>query len=318
LSNLTETIQSCPCCGSPNRVSVLEDARDLLTSSPPAAFGIWRCNECSSAYLSPRPRQQYLGQYYPEEEYLPMGDNAGTGSPWKQRIKRSLRSVLSLPYTIRFGNPEPTMSPFGEGRMLEIGFGHGVYLREMHSLGWDVFGCDISSHKVERLKEQFGSERIFLGKLEEMAFPPESFDLIALWHVIEHLHAPGPIIERIRGLLKPGGRLIIGTPNFPCVEERCFGRWWIGFEVPRHLIVFSQAGLVQLLAEHGFKISGIRPSLWSYSVPDSLALFFKDRLGVQIWGGRTHLLIHHLLFPLVALSRTLGNWAILEVTAQKQ
>jgi SAM-dependent methyltransferase len=314
---LTEFVLSCPCCGSLDRIPVLERARDLLTSSPAAAFGIWKCTGCSSAYLSPRPKEQHLGRYYPDDEYLPVDKGYARPTGWMQDVKYYLRLVLGLPYIIRFGALEPTVSPFGAGRLLEIGFGHGVYLAEMHRLGWDVSGCDISESKVERLQAKFGEDRIFLGSLDEIPVEPESFDLIALWHVIEHLHDPGPMLDRIRTLLKPGGRLTIGTPTYPCLESKFFRKWWIGFEVPRHLIVFSQPALVQMLIEHGFKIAHVRPSIWSYSVPDSVALFFKDRLGINIWGGRLHRWIHHLLFPVVALSRALGNWAILEITAQK-
>ena len=272
---------------------------------------------CSSAYLSPRPARAHLGLYYPENEYLPMGENTGGGRGRSAStiVKQCLRSLLSLPYSIRFGRAEATLPPFGGGRLLEIGCGHGLYLTAMRRLGWDVYGCDISRRKVDRLKKEFGDDRIFCGRIEELSFAPESFDLIALWHVIEHLHEPGTALERIRGLLRPGGRLILGTPNVASIEARFFRRWWIGFEVPRHLVVFSRPALERLLVDRGFRISRIRPSLWSYSVPDSLALYLDHRCGSRFWGGRTHMWMHHALYPWVALSRTLGNWAVLEITA---
>lgn len=315
---LIETVRACPCCGSFIRKSLHEDVHDLLASStPPGTFGIWNCLACSSTYLSPRPTVEHLGLYYPEDEYLPMGDAAGSSQGWTTSIKNRLRLLLSLPYSVLFGRPEATMAPFGGSRLLEIGFGHGIYLKDMHRLGWDVYGCDISRSKVERLKQELGDDHVFLGVLADIPLPPESFDLIALWHVIEHLHDPGTMLDRIRKLLRPGGLVIIGTPNVQSLEARLLGRWWSGFDVPRHLVVFSQKGLVQLLEDRGFKTSKVRPSLWSYSVPDSLALFLGDRFGLRIWGGRMQMWMHHILYPWVALSRTLGNWAILEVTAVK-
>jgi len=315
----TEIVRACPCCGSSSRDCILEDAQDLITSStPPGFFGIWKCLTCSSTYLSPRPTSEHLALYYPEDEYYPLAERRVSSSHrWAATVKQHLRFLLSLPYSVRFGRAESTVAPFGQCRMLEIGFGHGIYLREMHRLGWEVYGCDISRHKVEQLKRELGGDHVFLGRIEDISLAPESFDLIVLWHVIEHLHEPRLMLDRIRGLLRPGGRLMIGTPNVHSIEARILRRWWIGFEVPRHLIVFSQKALVQLLVDQGFEVARVRPSLWSYSVPDSLALYLKHRFGFQIWAGRRHRWMHNMLYPWVALSRTLGNWAILEVTAVK-
>jgi len=73
-AGLTENVDTCPCCGNGPRSVLVAGARDLLTvSSPPGSFGIWRCLTCSSAYLSPSPTKEHLGLYYPEDEYLPMG-----------------------------------------------------------------------------------------------------------------------------------------------------------------------------------------------------------------------------------------------------
>jgi SAM-dependent methyltransferase len=260
-----------------------------------------------------------VGLYYPEDDYLPIGEGGigGRSGSSSAIVKQCLRSLLSVPYSVRFGSAETTGPPFGGGRLLEIGCGHGIYLTNMRRLGWDVYGCDISRRKVDRLKREIGDDHIFFGRIEDLSFAPASFDLIALWHVIEHLHDPGAALERMRALLRPGGQLILGTPNVESLEARVFGRWWSGFDVPRHLVVFSRRALEQLLVNRGFRVSRTRPSLWSYSVPDSLALYLNCRGRFRFWGGRAHRWMHHMLYPWVALSRTLGNWAILEVTAVK-
>lgn len=315
--DLTEEVDTCPSCGSSPRVSLVTAAKDLLTSSPPAEFGIWRCLSCSSTYLSPRPTKASLSLYYPDD-YLPMDAVSGQPSRWRRQVKRILRTLLSLPYSLRFGDPGPAVRPFGQGRLLEIGCGHGHYLAEMRNLGWDVYGCDISQDKVDKLIPKFGPDHVLCCSMENL--PPDLglFDIVGLWHVIEHLHEPRKALEQIHKLLKPGGRVIIGTPNVDSWEARLFGRWWIGFEVPRHLVVFSRHGLERLLIDTGFKLSRVRPSLWAASVPDSLAFSLNHRLGIDIWANAFHQCLHYILFPAVALSRTLGNWAIIEITATKR
>jgi len=118
-------------------------------------------------------------------------------------------------------------------------------------------------------------------------------------------------------MLKPGGRLALSTPNANCAEARLLGRWWIGYEIPRHLTLFNVETLRKLLNDCGFEIGRVRPSLWAASLPDSISLLVSDLTGCSIWGTRLHRMLYYGLFPLSVLWCVAGNWAVVEVAASK-
>jgi hypothetical protein len=120
--------------------------------------------------------------------------------------------------------------------------------------------------------------------------------VITLWHVIEHLFDPFADLGTLYRLLRPGGRLLIGTPNCASLEAKVFGCWWSGYDMPRHLILFDAGALTRALQQKGLRVTRVRPASFPTSVCDSIVLFLKDRLGLLAW----------------------GSWAVLEVTAVKE
>ncbi len=317
---LTEVVERCPACGAEGSELLIQEAPDLLTSSPRCTFNVWRCQSCESAFVSPRPRKEHMGVFYPASEYLPITDleslsSKTMGKPGNGRVKRAVRRLCDLPYRLRYGSPGTTFPPFGNRRILDVGCGQGLYLADMHKEGWDVYGCDISREKVECLSRVFGPHHVLLGEVDALSFPGGFFDAVSLWHVIEHLYDSASALQRVYELLRPGGRLVIGTPNATSPEARTFGRWWVGYDVPRHLVVFSRRSLLAQLERAGFAVTGVRPSLWATSAPDSVAFYFKGRFGWNIWKSRVHKGIHCSLYPLVSCSRVLGNSSVIEVTA---
>lgn len=263
-----------------------------------------------------------MGGFYAASEYLPITDLEAlefttNGSPRCGWIKRAVRGICDLPYRLRYGSPSTTFPPFGNRRLLDVGCGQGFYLAEMQRQGWDVYGCDISREKVECLTRVFGPDRVLHGEVDQVTFRGGFFDAVSLWHVIEHLYDSASALQRVYELLRPGGRLVIGTPNATSPEARTFGRWWVGYDVPRHLVVFSRRSLLALLERAGFTVTGVRPSLWATSAPDSVAFYLKGRFGWNIWKSRLHKGFHYALYPLVSCSRVLGNSSIIEVTAVK-
>jgi SAM-dependent methyltransferase len=187
----------------------------------------------------------------------------------------------------------------------------------MHALGWEVWGCDLDAEKVERARSALGVSTIRAGAFQQLEFPEGYFDAVVLWSVIEHFHEPAAELLRVNRLLRAGGRVVIGTRNPLSAAARLFGRYWAGWDVPRHLVIFSPKGLVDMLRTRGFRVDRVRPSAWMSGFPDSLAFLLRGRLGCGVWGGRIHRLLYYLFFPLVSLSIAAGNWEVLEVTAVK-
>lgn len=136
------------------------------------------------------------------------------------------------------------------GRLLEVGFGNGQTLRRMQSLGWDVQGVEFDPVAVDNARA-LGLD-VYLGDLASQHLPESSFDAVTSSHVLEHLPDPEGFLNECRRLLKPGGSLVIYTPNSDSLGHRVFCRNWRGLEPPRHLHLFSADNLPYMVRRSGF------------------------------------------------------------------
>ena len=134
----------------------------------------------------------------------------------------------------RFGGiPEPR----GAKRLLDVGCGDGASLALLKHAGWDVWGVEMNAQAAARAAQ--AGARVFTGSFEEAPLPAESFDIIRMWHVLEHVDDPRVVIDKAVRLLAPGGELIIGVPNVNAFYRWLFGAAWAGWDLPRHLYHFS-------------------------------------------------------------------------------
>jgi SAM-dependent methyltransferase len=124
------------------------------------------------------------------------------------------------------------------GRLLDIGCGNGALLARLRSLGWETVGHEMDPMAACFARSHFGLD-VREGLLAEAGFAPESFDVVTLSHVIEHFHYPENLVLQCRGLLKPGGKLIILTPNTDSLGHKHFRESWRGLEPPRHIHCFN-------------------------------------------------------------------------------
>jgi cyclopropane fatty-acyl-phospholipid synthase-like methyltransferase len=136
------------------------------------------------------------------------------------------------------------------GTLLEVGAGTGHFAHYMIEYHWDVTALepDESARKVASEKFQMEIQPIeILGQLKE-----DSFDVITLWHVLEHVQDIGGYVSHFRSLLRKDGVLIIAVPNHTSRDAKQYGMKWAAYDVPRHLWHFSPASMEKLLTKHGF------------------------------------------------------------------
>jgi SAM-dependent methyltransferase len=144
----------------------------------------------------------------------------------------------------------------GQGRLLDFGCGGGSFLERMYRHGWQVTGLDTSASVVERIRTELGLPAL-AGTLPHPELRPASFDLVTMWHSLEHVHAPLEVLREAHRLLVPGGKLLVAVPNIDSLPFRWFGHAWFGLDLPRHLTHFAPWTLYLMLHRAGFRVGPV-------------------------------------------------------------
>lgn len=260
----------CPLCGGRDAVVVARHRDRLLGIE--GEFTTTRCTGCGLHYLNPQPTRQELERHYPET-YEPYLAGAGGTLSWSKR--------LSVEYGLAKRCRAVTRYKAG-GRLLEIGCANGLFLDAMRRRGdWELQGVDISPHAVSAAREQLGLD-VFQGSLHEAQFASGSFDAVVMWDVLEHVHDPAATLVEIRRILAPDGVLVFRLPMLDAWERRWFGRYWSGWDAPRHLTLFSRQTLSLMLARSGFHIEKTACMSGGYlTFALSMRFWARDRLSAR-------------------------------------
>ena len=140
------------------------------------------------------------------------------------------------------------------GRLLDIGAGTGDLVNQAISMGWQAEGVEPNLAAREKARQK----GIVLEEDWE-ALPQEAYDAITLWHVLEHLPNLEESIDQIGNLLKPKGILIVAVPNFKSYDAKFYGKYWAGYDVPRHLWHFSKDAVEAIFSKNNFQLNKIHP-----------------------------------------------------------
>lgn len=266
-----EDVKSCPVCGSGERELMYEGLTDRVFFCAQGEWTMYRCTSCDSGYLDPRPTPETIGLAY-RTYYTHKDSGTPSTTGWISRARRVLANgyrntrfgtrdipALRLGYLIGLCFPglrgilDATMRnipPLKPGaRLLDIGCGNGEFLSRARDMGWNVYGIDTDPKAVDAARSR--NLEVALGTVDSLQ-EKESFDLIILSHVIEHVHDPLSILRSCFNLLKYGGYLWLATPNINSNGSMEFGASWRGLEVPRHLILFNHNSLRSTLEYAGF------------------------------------------------------------------
>jgi len=144
-----------------------------------------------------------------------------------------------------------------QGRLLDVGCATGLFIHEAARYGWQVEGVEINPEATSYARTRFGLT-VHQGTLESLNLPAESYDVITFLDVIEHTFSPLATLRKAHQLLRPGGWVILVIPNWDSWDAALFGPYWNGFDVPRHLYVFSREVMVRMLKQAGFTGIGYR------------------------------------------------------------
>lgn len=250
----------CPLCGG----AALYDfsGRDLMFGHH-QRYDYHRCTVCGALFQHPMPAPDTIASFYPASYtvYDERKSRKRTG-PWRRALLWRLLGYrhldVPLPLRLLAGLLAPWLRPpatppfVPDGRLLDVGCGNGRYLFNLRSLGWQVQGVELNAEGV-RVCRQAGLP-VHHGDLASAAFPAASFDVVTVRHVIEHIAEPHAFMAELARVLKPGGRLLIETPNSEALGRAWFGAAWYHNDVPRHLILYAPKNLTRLAERHGLRL----------------------------------------------------------------
>lgn len=221
--------ETCPVCRASDGRPIYPEARDPITLD---SFRVVECSACGVAYTAPRPSS--LDKYYPTR-YRGYG--------------RLVTRVLSTLYDIRVSR-WARLKPAG-GSVLEVGCGPGLMLASLQRRGWHVLGIERNEAVAETARRALGVE--IVSTPVQALRADARFDLIIMFHVLEHIGEPVALLRECAKRLAPGGRLIANVPNFSSWQSRFAGSEWLHLDVPRHLVHFTPRTLTATLERAGLK-----------------------------------------------------------------
>lgn len=192
------------------------------------------------------------------------------------------------------------------GQLLDVGCGNGQALQFMAELGWQVQGVDFDPQAVQ-IAQKKGLE-IHLGGLEDRAYLSDSFDAITMSHVIEHVHDPLSLLGECRRILKPGGRLVIVTPNSGSWGHQRFGSSWMHLDPPRHLHIFNGHSLRTLIEMADFQLVS-----FCTTIRDTNGVFIGSRSIERTGRHRMDQSQHSPLRRLWGRGMQFAEWALLKL-----
>ena len=246
------TINNCPICNSSDIVYAF-DAIDHFSTKE--TFPICDCSNCGFRFTNNFPSDDTIGRYYDSPEYISHSDskkgviNLLYHFFRKQMLKKKVNLISK--YVLESEHSQGVQS-VGNIRLLDIGSGTGYFLNAAKDRGYQVAGIEKDSKAREYAITSFGID--VKDEQSLWAIENESFDVVTLWHVLEHIENLNKVVEKIKSILKPDGVLIIALPNHNSFDAKKYDGYWAAYDVPRHLWHFTPQSVKKQLNKHQFEI----------------------------------------------------------------
>jgi 2-polyprenyl-3-methyl-5-hydroxy-6-metoxy-1,4-benzoquinol methylase len=235
-----EKLNQCPVCEGKSLDTFMSVDDHFLSREK---FELVKCTSCSFVFTNPRPKAAELQKYYESEDYF-------SHSKKKKGLITFLYDTvkshsLSKKYTL--------ISKYKSGgKILDIGCATGEFLNYFKQKGWETTGIEPAENPRNFAIENYGLD----VKPEESldALKPASFDVITMWHVLEHVPELNDRMQQIKKLLKPDGLLLVALPNYLSWDAKHYKSFWAGYDVPRHLYHFSKSTVSRIFSKHQLKL----------------------------------------------------------------
>jgi len=244
-------------------------------------YSVVKCKSCGLVYVNPQPAQEELVNFYGEEYYR----------EWTER-QRNVRIFL---WRKRLKDLEKYKGKKGEGEapvLLDVGCGNGDFL-ELAKETYQIHGTEISPFAVEYVKRNLGT-KIHMGNLDKLNLLPNTYDVITIWHTLEHMPDPLENLKEAKRILKNDGLLIIEVPNMNAYIERAIyrivkrkqERFFSIYDREPHLFHFTPSTLKDILKRAGFRVVKCGPEvsqvIWHKKLVEYLGIAAHRLTGINV------------------------------------
>jgi 2-polyprenyl-3-methyl-5-hydroxy-6-metoxy-1,4-benzoquinol methylase len=234
-----EIISNCPICQSQHIESFLE-AKDYTVSGE--VFKIVQCRSCDFLFTNPRPSAKEAGKYYESINYI---SHSNTNEGIVNKLYHWVRNVTLKQKTNWIENFRQA------NELLDIGCGNGHFVKACINRGWDAMGMELDIKTSEQARKN--TKATIVNQLQEIK-ESQQFQIISLWHVLEHVYELDDYFRFFTSHLKPNGKLLIALPNPKSHDADKFKAYWAAYDVPRHIHHFTPKSIELLAKKYGFKL----------------------------------------------------------------
>jgi len=272
----TITYSQCPSCGCASIYPAVSAKDHTVTHE---MFEIWHCDDCTMRFTQNVPGPAAIGRYYQSPDYVSHSDTE------KGLINRLYHLVRN--YTLT-GKRKLVQNATGKksGTLLDVGAGTGAFANTMQLAGWELTGLEPDETARRNANNKYGLQLVSPDSL--FGLEPSRFDVITMWHVLEHVHDLHGYLTQFQKILKPGGRLIIAVPNYTSYDAKVYKGYWAAYDVPRHLYHFSPKSMELLGKAKGFALEDTKPMWFDSFYVAMLSEKYKNGSGNLIgavWNG---------------------------------
>ena len=209
-------------------------------------FDLYYDEELDMLITDPQPSLENLGKYYESVDYISHTDSK------RSLFEKCYHFIKSIALKNKL-NLVNSLQP-AKGSILDIGAGTGDFLSVVKENGWNTIGVE-PSEKAKAIAKNKGVA--FVDQTSELE--NNSFDIITMWHVLEHVPNLDNQLKELKRLLKPNGNLIIAVPNFKSFDAKHYGNFWAAYDVPIHFWHFSKTAIKRLFAKEDMELVQVLP-----------------------------------------------------------
>jgi len=339
---MKDSITACDLCDSPESEPLYE-VSDLHLYTP-GFYRLVRCRQCGLIRLEgdagkagEQPVEE-TGQYAPHLvpdagqngisttrqtlKSIALAGRRGYPPPAASRWQKIVGAILAQLLANRLDHVPRYLS---DGRLLDAGSGAGQYVAAIQTLGWHAIGLE-PAVQVNQAISRHRQMHLVAGRIENPPFRDRSFDVITLWHTLEHTTSPRQALVQARRLLHmrktdnllsgAGGTIMLEAPNVESWQARLFGRYWFHLDAPRHRYHFTPATLNAYLAKCGFRQVRLKHLPSSVGITGSLQSLLNRLTNRRGAGLRESRLVQLIVWPLAALEAAAGHGGCVQISAR--